>query len=182
MNDFGKNNATIYVKQNEHANLHSLPFRFGFYFNTNQKLDIFECTDWSNQTNNDGAETTQVIAKFKNNKGEICCGKFTLINNKAQHYKLVTVWEPQDRHTEKYLSDLLRSLCEEKILSSDDLVKLHPFYKDGEATTTTGLIGAITKIFPGKEVASQEIESEVNKQITEKTKTIKDPIFFLTFS
>lgn len=176
MNGFGKNQTIIYVKQDEHANLHSLPFRFGFYFKTNQKLEIFDCRDWSNQTNKVGEKTVQVIADFRDEKGEINSGKFTLIDNKAQHYKLVTVWEPEDRNTEYFLSDLIKSLCEKKILTSDDLIKLHPFYKKGEATTTEGLIGAITKIFPGKEIASQDIKSEVNKQLKEERKTIKEEI------
>ena len=166
----------IYVKNDEHANLHSLPFRFGFYFQNNKTLEIFDCKNWTKETKKDGEEYAQVIANFRDEKGEVHSGKFTLINNKAKYLKLVTVWDPEDRNTEYFLSDLIRSLCEKKILTSDDLVKLHPFYKTGEATTTEGLIKAITKIFPGKEVASKDIENEITRQIQEKTKVIKDEI------
>ena len=33
----------VYLKQNEHANLDSLPLRFGFYFSDNRVLELFNC-------------------------------------------------------------------------------------------------------------------------------------------
>ena len=84
MSDFGKKEATIYVKYDEHANMHSLPFRYGFYFKANQKLGIFECKDWLNETNNEGQKTIRVTANFKDHSGKTWAGLFTLIDNKQQ--------------------------------------------------------------------------------------------------
>ena len=101
MKDFGKKEATIYVKQDEHANMHSLPFRYGFYFKANQKLEICECKDWLNETSKEGQKTIKVTANFRDDKGKTWNALFTLIDNKAQYYKLVTLWDPADRATQE---------------------------------------------------------------------------------
>ena len=176
MTDFGKKEATIYVKQDEHANIHSLPFRYGFYFKANQKLEIFECKDWLNETNKEGQKTIKVTANFRDDKGKTWNALFTLMDNKAQYYKLVTLWDPADRATEKYLSDKIRDLCDEKTLSTDELVILHPYYLSGEATTVNGLIASIRKALPGKEVDPKVIKDEVRQEVSEQAKNIKNEI------
>lgn len=176
MKDFGKKEVTIYVKQDEHANMHSLPFRYGFYFKANQKLEISECKDWLIETNKDGQKTIKVTANFIDDKGKTCNGLFTLIDNKAQHYKLVTVWDPVDRPTENYLSDKIRDLCDEKTLNTDELVILHEFYLNGEATTVNGLIASIRKALPGKEVDPKIIQDEVRQEVRQQAQNIKNEI------
>ena len=176
MNDFGKKEATIYVKYDEHANMHSLPFRYGFYFKANQKLGIFECKDWLNETNNEGQKTIRVTANFKDHSGKTWAGLFTLIDNKQQHFKLATVWDPKGNPTEKYLSDQIRDLCDKKVLSTDELVLLHPFYLNGEATTVTGLISSVKKAFPSKEVDQEMVKDEVGQQVSKQTKNIESNI------
>ena len=176
LTDFGRKEATIYVKQDEHANIHSLPFRYGFYFKANQKLEISECRDWLNETNKKGQKTIKVTANFKDDKGKTWNGLFTLIDNKHQHYKLATVWDPIDQPTENHLSDQIIDLCDKKILSTDELVVLHPYYLNGEARTVTGLFASIRKALPGKEVDPKMIRDEVRQEVSEQAKNIKNEI------
>ena len=47
----------VYVKQDEHANLDSLPLRFGYYYRENKVLEIYNCREQSIENDEDKTGT-----------------------------------------------------------------------------------------------------------------------------
>ena len=53
----------VYLKQDEHANLDSLPLRFGFYFSDNRVLELFNCEN-AKRLPDENSEKYRVKASF----------------------------------------------------------------------------------------------------------------------
>ncbi len=79
----------VYLKQNEHANLDSLPLRFGFYFPENKVLELFNCKEQKllNKESQIGPEY-RLIASFKDINNEEHDATFILLDdNKKLPYR-----------------------------------------------------------------------------------------------
>lgn len=155
MKEFGKKKCTVYIKADEHANLDSLPFRYGFTFQKNTKLEIFACENWEKDSKEENV--SKVDAKFLNPDGIECKGHFVLLDNKAQHPPVMTVIN-KDVPSEHYLSDKLRVLRKQNVLTTSDLIILHDYYVSGEASTVVGLLASVKKAFGDKGISTNELE------------------------
>lgn len=160
MKEFGKDNCIVYVNAEEHANLDSFPFRFGFYFTSNTKLEIYSCINWEEDKYEDSV--AKVDAKFKDPNGNEHVGHFILMNTKSQHPKVKTVIKT-DVQTEYYLSERLRQLRENGDITQEDLIKLHEYYLNGEATTVVGLLSTFKKVFGAQQPEPTYPEELINQ-------------------
>ena len=143
----------IHVDPRGHANLDSLPFRYGFYFTAKSIIKLTNCKNWSQsiiQKPNDKEEERFVLdAEFVKPDGTSDYGRFVLANHGFEHMNLVTVFK-HDSSTEKNLSDHLTKARKEGSLTPEDLVELHPYYVSGKARSVAGLIGTIKEIEASK--------------------------------
>ena len=169
MKTFGQNKAVIYVKHDEHANLHSLPFRYGFYFDANEKLEIYNCRDWLKE-HHEGEQRIKVLANFRNLNGDECEGIFTLLDNKQQYLKLVTVWDNTDHWAEQGLSNRIRTLCDNGILSREDLISLHPKYAAGDIRNVDQLVAESIKL---TKIPQEDVNEIIAQNISEEGQKIK---------
>lgn len=139
----------IHVDSRGHANLDSLPFRYGFYFSTNSTMTLTNCKNWTQSSiqKSNGTEEERFVldAEFVKPDGTSDYGRFVLANHGFEHMNLVTVFK-HDSNTEKNLSDHLTKVRKEGSLTPEDLVELHPYYVSGKARSVAGLIGTIIDI------------------------------------
>lgn len=140
---------TVHVDRRGHANLDSLPLRYGFSFETNSLIKLTNCSNWgeSNAKKRDGSLEIRhlVDAEFVKPNGEQDYGRFVLADHGYDHPNLVSVWK-HDSSTERQLSDHLTKARKEGSLTTKKLIELHPYYASGEATSVAGLISTIAKI------------------------------------
>ena len=143
----------IHVDPRGHANLDSLPFRYGFYFTAKSIIKLTNCKNWSQsiiQKPNDKEEERFVLdAEFVKPDGTLDYGRFVLANHGFEHMNLVTVFK-HDNTTEKNLSDHLTKARKEGSLTPKDFIELHPYYVSGKARSVAGLIGTIKEIEASK--------------------------------
>lgn len=140
---------TVHVDRRGHANLDSLPLRYGFTFETNSIIRLTNCSNWdeNNAKKRDGSIEIRhlVDAEFIKPNGERDYGRFVLADHGYENPNLVSVWK-HDGSTERQLSDHLTKARKEGSLTTEKLIELHPYYASGEATSVAGLISTIAKI------------------------------------
>ena len=113
----------ILIKANEHANLDSLSFRYGFYFKEDSQLTLYQCTDVKDKDVRDPDIKRAIRASFNlPNSEKRLQGKLLLMRNSN---KLVTIIrEGGFFKTEELLSETLRKLREDGDISPDDNVEM----------------------------------------------------------
>lgn len=161
-------NLSVYIKHDEHANLDSLPLRFGFYFKENTVLDLFECGDFKHQEDN----RIRFTGKFIDSRGDEVEGTFVGLKDAGKYLKLVTVWR-NDQRTEQDLSSHLRTLRENHQITPDELVEIWPDYVKGEASSVAGLIATIKRRYQRN--ADIQIE-EANKRAAEAARIAEEAL------
>ena len=161
------NGEEIYVDvvAHEHANMDSLPFRYGFQYAKTSELRIYDVENKEFQSNN----RIKLQAKFLDDRGEVQDGTFILIKTFAPNLKLVTVWR-NDQQNEFYLSELMKRLRKAGTLSVQDLLDLHPRYVAGELATMDELFKALLEKRSelGKydiRTATSEIQAQYDSEI-----------------
>ena len=152
---FGSN-IKVHIPANQHANLDSFPIRYGYYYKENTIIDLYNCTNWSEKFKGEENEQTLVDANFLDPEGNEREGHFVLFNKSMQHPKVGTVWS-RDTSTEYMLSEHLKELRKNNQVNQDYLVKIHPYYLNGEANSVAGLIATIKKI------TEENTKDEINK-------------------
>lgn len=132
----------VYVVRKDHANMDSLPFRFGLHFKKDMILDVFDVTD--QQQDFRKADRFHVNASFRDPdspKAPIHRGHFVLLEGALP--MVVTVWRTDDAETETYLSELIRNLRRDGVIGVDDLLKLHPEHVSGGLRTAAQLLARL---------------------------------------
>jgi hypothetical protein len=131
----------VYVVQKDHANMDSLPFRFGLHFKKDLILDVFDVTDW--RLDAQEGSRFHVEASFRDPDAPKSAhrGHFVLLEGALP--KVVTVWRTDDVTTETHLSELIRSLRRERFVSVADLIKLHPEHVSGGLRTAPQLLARL---------------------------------------
>jgi len=170
---------TVVIKQNEHANLDSFPFRYGFQFEKNTDLEIhYDPSTLSPDKNPKYKNRYNVIAKFTNptnNRTER--GVFYLINNQNNKFydndKVITVIRYLDEaENEHHLSEVLKSLRISNEITPQDLIKFHPLYMTRQLSTHADLIRILAEKKSTKEIlkiqsiadqAIQRYEGQITK-------------------
>ena len=64
----------------------------------------------------------------------------------------------KDVPSEHYLSDKLRVLRKQNVLTTSDLIILHDYYVSGEASTVLGLLARVKKAFGDRGISTEELE------------------------
>ena len=143
----------VHVDRRGHANLDSLPLRYGFYSAEDRILELFNCSNWDKKITQrkDGSFETRyhVDADFEKPNGENANGHFLIADHGYEYFNCITVWK-NDFQTEQDLSKHLRRARESGTLTPEYLIELHPYYQSGEAASVAGLIGVVAKIEKGK--------------------------------
>ena len=128
-------NVDLYAK--EHANMDSLPFRYGFQFPRNQTIELHDIDHWEQQTH----DRVKCTASFEDIQGSKQSGTFILMKTESPLLKVVTVWR-NDQKSEFYLSELMKNLRKDRKISVADFIELHPRYLSGELVTMAALFDA----------------------------------------
>lgn len=129
----------VYVVRKEHANMDSMPFRFGVHLKRDTILELFDVSDRKADLRN--SDRFHVNASFRDPEspeGPAHRGHFVLLEANAIP-KVVTVWRTDDAETETYLSELIRNLRRDGILSVNDLLALNPEHVSGRLRTASQL-------------------------------------------
>ena len=141
------------VVANEHANLDSLPFRYGFTYPRTTQMALFNCRNHNWQIEDVKFE---VDADFITPNGTKETGHFIIMFTEHKNPKVVTVWR-NDQENEFFISKLLTSLRKQSKISTRELIEMNPLYLAGQANTFEDLarILAIREFEPEKK---QELE------------------------
>ncbi len=161
-----KKKILIHVDSNGHANLDSLPLRYCFNFTTNETLELRDCETWEKNQHkkNDGSFEIRFLvdAVFTKPDGKPDHGRFVLADHGRKHLNLVTVWK-NDQEAEEKLSFYLKDIRKEGNITTEELIRLHDFYKNDEANTVSGLIASLIKIAEEGTKAAEEREAKVTE-------------------
>jgi hypothetical protein len=135
------NGKIVIVKKEEHANLDSFPFRYGF--SSLEDFNLLIQYDSKPIIQKFGSQERLRVnnAKFTNPiSGLTEEGSFVLIREHVEdHYRVVTVIR-KDQNVEKSLSDALKIFRKHKYVSVEELVNyFHPLYMGGEIKTHNDL-------------------------------------------
>jgi hypothetical protein len=131
----------VTVKRTAHANMDSLPLRFGIHFKTDQILTL-------NVFNNMGRDPQRhdrfhVEANFKdptNPDSLEMSGHFVLEKMAGTDLPaLVTVWR-NERNTEWGLSSTMTNLRRDGFVNVEQLLEMHPLYLAGKIVDSAGLV------------------------------------------
>jgi len=151
-------NADLYA--NEHANMDSLPFRYGFQYPRDKTIELYKASDWEKQTN----DRYKVTASFQDVRGNEQRGTFILMKTQSPILKVVTIWR-NDQKNEFYLSELMTRLRKDKKITALDLIDLHPRYMSGELVTMSALFDALLM---KKGSALKETDPDIEEKIKAK--------------
>jgi len=157
---------TVTVKCNEHANLDSFPFRYGFSFDKDTQLEL---EDIRNQNNfKDEKGRYHIDANFINPKtNKIDKGHFVLIENSIN--TVVTVWRMgsgKSRQAEHVLSETLRAARDKKLIMVSDLIDMH----DQGLTSHFEFSEFLAKKW------SREIANEINEKAEDKVNALSEAL------
>jgi hypothetical protein len=161
------NSINVSVRKTSHANMDSLPLRFGVHFNSDQtlKLDVIQ------HLGRDPAypDRFHVEASFRDPKGQDeaeHCGHFVLAQNSQNLLPtLVTVWRGE-RNTEWGLSNTMTALRRDGFLKVTHLLEMHPLYVAGQLTDSAALLKFLSVTIARKDIARFEEVAEQAKADT----------------
>lgn len=153
----------ILITKSGHANCDSLPLRFGLHFDQDTELTLVN--EIFLKVDEKYSERKHYSANFDLVN---CRGLGNFIVSSDLIPELITVWGSNDRDTEHKLSDVIRSLRIDGVLTSLDLLNLHPDYKSGRIRTHANLIDVLAdkksqpEILRIREIAAKaELEAEL---------------------
>jgi hypothetical protein len=152
----------VVVKKDQHANLDSFPFRYGFSENKDYKLSIVYNSKPKVQHMRFGQQRLLINnAKFINPiTGDHEEGNFVLVRNAEEHhYSVVTVIR-SDKNVDKTLSKALKLFRKHKYVTVDQLINyFHPRYIEGKIKTHHDLKKYLIRLNSDNEEKINEIES-----------------------
>lgn len=155
--------ATVVAKG--HANMDSLPLRFGVHFAVDTEIELFDCKDLGPDDQFKDRHHFQAQLKTEPSAA-IQLGHFVLGDQyETGRWTLVTVWREDDQRTEFYLSETLKRLREDGMLNPAMLKQMHPHYLKGQINSSAALIRYLAKASGAADIASLQL-SEKNAHET----------------
>lgn len=152
----------VTVAKDEHANLDSLPLRFGFNFveDTTIELNVISSKPDKNHSNREVLNAT-IHSPLT---GLLEHGFFVVQTISQDSYKkLVTVWR-NGIETEAGLSDLLRSMRSNGMIDVSWLKQKHAHYKAGKIRTSADLIDILVRERAAPSNAEVEAKYDLEKK------------------
>ena len=147
------------VKAENHANLDSFSFRYGYYFSEDSNLDLFSCTEIKDKYIRELDIKHAVRASFKlPNSDKMLQGQFILM--KSNNAIVTVIRGGSVFKAEEFLSETLRILREDGDITPDDNVQMYKSRVKSTAEVVKYLsdkIGA-TKVKVAEEKAKKTIE------------------------
>ncbi len=156
------NELKILVPAIEHANLDSLPLRFGIHFKIDTNIEIFDCTDlgvdvrYDDRHHYDGYIRNPLDPERKPLFGHFIVG----YRKRNNFWVLVTAWRNSSQEDEYYLSRTLRNLRTDGILTPTMLLEMHPNYISGEINSSASLITNLSKTLAKDEITKAKAAEE----------------------
>lgn len=162
----------VYVARKDHANMDSLPFRFGVHFRRDTLLELFNVSDC--RMDSQQGDRFHVDASFldpDSQNGLVHRGHFVLLDGNVAP-KVVTVWRTEDVVTETHLSELIRNLRRDGIVAVADLLRLHPEHVSGGLRSAAQLFARLvsdrTEADRGRlEIAAQLAREDAQRLLNE---------------
>ena len=179
----------VIVQAKEHANLDSLPLRYGFTYDGDTIINLINIKKNEKQKNG----RFRIVAEFTDDNGKRGDGTFIVDSDDPRGNILVTVWRNENRHAEEGLSDTMVSFRKENLIKTQNLINWHPRYLDGQLTSKDDLLKIILeelqpsteqieklnkekdRLQSGLWTADYEVEqlTEENEQLLEKNKQLE---------
>jgi len=158
----------VRVQKSAHANLDSLPLRFGIHFEADQILVLNVETDLGKDPQY--RDRFHIKAKFKdptNPNSKEMYGHFVLEQRPSDRDpSLVTVWR-NDRDTEWGLSTTMTNLRKDGFVTVEQLLDMHPLYLEGKVVDSAGLVKHLSANIAKKDIARFEVAAEKARGDTE---------------
>jgi type II secretory pathway component PulJ len=150
-------NYRVTVKKFAHANMDSLPLRFGIHFKTDEILTLNVTKDMGRDPQH--SDRFHVEATFMdptNSTSQEMFGHFVLEQKPMDKFPaLVTVWR-NDRNTEWGLSTTMTNLRRDGFVTVEQLLEMHPLYIAGKIVDSTGLVKHLISSIASKDIARFE--------------------------
>lgn len=150
-------NYQVTVKKFAHANMDSLPLRFGIHFKTDQVLTLNVINDMGRDPQHH--DRFHVEASFNdptNQTSHEMVGHFVLEQKSSDVVPyLVTVWR-NDRNTEWGLSTTMTNLRRDGFVTVEQLLEMHPLYVEGKIIDSAGLVKHLSTTIANKDIARFE--------------------------
>ena len=159
----------VLVPVREHANLDSLPLRFGLHFQEDTQIELYDLTDlgvddrYSDRHHYEGYIRNPMRPAEDGQFGHFVVG----YRQRSNHWALVTAWRNSSQDDEYFLSYTLRNLREDGILSPAMLLRMHPRYLNKEINTSATLIACLLKTLPQDEITKAKQSEERARVDTE---------------
>ncbi len=131
----------VTVKRTAHANMDSLPLRFGIHFKTDQILTLNVFNDMGRDPQRHDRFHVEANFKDPTNPDSIeMSGHFVLEKMAGTDLPaLVTVWR-NERNTEWGLSSTMTNLRRDGFVNVEQLLNMHPLYLAGKIVDSAGLV------------------------------------------
>ena len=159
----------VWVPVREHANLDSLPLRFGLHFQEDTQIELYGLTDlgvddrFSDRHHYEGYIRNPMRPSEEGQFGHFVVG----YRQRSNHWALVTAWRNSSQDDEYFLSNTLRNLREDGILSPTMLLRMHPKYLNNEINTSATLIACLLKALSQDEITKAKQSEERARVDTE---------------
>lgn len=159
----------VLVPAREHANLDSLPLRFGLHFSDDTQVEIYGLTDLgADDRFSDRHHYEGFIRHPSEPLQEGLFGHFVVGYRQRGNYRaLVTAWRNSSQDDEYFLSNTLRNLREDGILNPAMLLRMHPHYLNKEINSSASLITFLSKILAQDEIGKAKLSEERSRIDTE---------------
>jgi hypothetical protein len=160
----------VLVPAREHANLDSLPLRFGLHFSEDTQVELYDLTDLGMDDRfSDRHHYEGYIRNPMNPSEEGQFGHFVVgYRQRSNHWALVTAWRNSSQDDEYFLSNTLRNLREDGILSPVLLLHMHPHYLNKEINSSATLLTFLSKSLAQDEIVKAKQSEERARVDTEK--------------
>ncbi len=147
-------NYFVMVNKSAHANMDSLPLRFGIHFKTDQLLTLNVVKEMgADPQHRDRFHVEAVFKDPTHPTSDDMLGHFVLEQRVGDTYpSLVTVWR-NDRDTEWGLSTTMTKLRRAGFLTVERLLEMHPRYLAGEVVDSAGLVMHLSTSIAKNDVA-----------------------------
>lgn len=176
MND----SLSVLVPVREHANLDSLPLRFGLHFQQDTYIELYGLTDLGEDVRySDRHHYEGYIRNPMNPSEEGQLGHFVVgYRQRSNHLVLYTAWRNSSQDDEYFLSNTLRNLREDGILSPSLLLRMHPHYLNNEINSSASLLTFLSRSLAEDEIVkakqSEERARADTEQALEEIKTARE--------
>ena len=132
----------VFVAVDEHANLDSLPLRYGVTYEQNTTISLTNIV--SDQLQKNGRN--RIVASFTDNEKEYGQGVFVVDKSDSRGFFLVTCWR-NDRNieTEHDLSECMTTNRKAGYITTNQIQSWHENYMSGELKTKNDLIALVVR-------------------------------------